>query len=493
LKQLIEQYVSDKQRLKMVLPQIISLINAPNKHLENTIILISSMKELKRTALKTGNEHLRCYYINLTRGIVHRMVGNSKTELSWKDALFHTSQKPRMSLSDLTFVGKFHLDIPCSANDFLKFNSEEMQVCAAIGITNADGRQQVADQSKLCLDADFSIGYTGTTVDGIGVYHDISNNRRILKSSQLTAKYITRIVEGYVSPDLLYEEIPLIFSQVKTLIQNHYEGSILESACAVFTKVFYLNKVTCQVITGSVGDCTAFAWNPISKKVVILASARQHDQGPQFNPMSIVDKLDGTKLQRSKTTLPRDAVIFRMTDGAWQMLPNIQSGVLHDHSTQRDYIETVVDIEQLSYLFSNFDEKHPNASEQEYRDLLLTEVISTVNKTKDSIRVLLDAIQKIHLPRCAVVMCADEDVVKFGDFMNWLSQENQETHGMLVLTLNRLEYVITLMGSLPVSELCNTLNNHVDLGDDTLITVQRVSNVAELIDHEEGSQKCNIF
>lgn len=485
--------MAGQRSLRLVLPQVVSLLKDPNHSAENKLLLVSLMHQSKRVFVNSKDAQLERRYNKLTKGVVQGITGTSLSHLSWKEALFNPSSKTKLSISDITIVSRFHLNSRSSEAEFVKFDSLKLHLCSGIGITSADSRPEMTEDAKLCLDADFNIGYTGTTVDGIGVYQDIGKNKDILKSSKLTAKYVSLLADSYTEASHLLGAVPLIFSQVNQLIRNEFAGNILESACCVLTKVFHLGNSTCQVVTGSVGDCMAFAWNPSSKQVVMLASARQYDFGAQFNPLSITDKLAESQVQKSIIELPQEAVIFRMTDGAWQMLPNVQSDVHQDDSTNRSYIDTIIDTAKLSKMFSDFDERHSNPTEGDYRDMLLAEILSAVNATKVSVKKIIDDIQLLYLPKCSETLGVDVNILQFGAFIRWLLNEDMPLHDQLILMLNRLEYAVSLMNEAPVIEIFNALNKGIDFGDDVLLTVQRTGTQYESNDREEERLKCSIL
>lgn len=493
LKRLVEEYMSGQRSLKVVLPQIGSLIKATDRSNDNTLQFLALMRQSKKIFRDSNDALLETRYNDLTQGIVAYLTGSSKSQLTWKEVIFSPHSKTKLAISDVSIVSRFHLDSPSTDAEFKKFDSVEQHLSSGIGITSADSRPDMTEQLKLCLDADYNIGHTGTTVDGIGVYQDMSRNKAIMKASKLTAKYVSLIAERYTDPTILFQSVPFIFSQVNHLIRNHFSGNILESACCVLSKIFPKDNATYQVVTGSVGDCMAFAWDPNSKEVVMLASARQYDFGAHYNPLSIADKLADSLIQRSMIDLPQEAVIFRMTDGAWQMLPNIQSEVHLDQSTHRSYIDTIIDVAKLSEIFSDFDESHPNPTVSDYRDMLLTEILRAVNTTKVSIREMIDEIQTQYIPECLKSFDIEPCTLKFGDFLKWLLNEDKNRHDEFVLMLNRLEYANSLMAEAQVVEIFTALNKGIDFGDDVLLTVQGVGNDYESYHKEEDGLKCNIL
>lgn len=479
MKKLIEEYVVGSMAADSAASKIISMTKSTHERsLDNKILLVKLLHNLK------NNEERKESYLLLKGALINAVKLKPGSSLSWKDVMFQSGEY-RASLSDVTLTSKFHLNTPCGLDDFQKKDLPEMNFSSVIGITHADNRKEVEDKTELCLDADYSCGYTGTTVDGIGAYLDIKDNKKIMKSSKLTAKYVTRIVNNVKGPDALYNAIPGIFSNVNALIRNYFRKLVVESACGVFTKAFYHDENMCEVVTGAVGDCMAFAWVPDLKKIVMLATARQHDFGPQFNPVAMTDKLVGTMIQRSRVILPRNAVIFRMTDGAWQMLPNVQSDTLLDEVGKRKYLESTIDDEKLSQLFVEFDYEHSNATAQDYRDVLLDEIIKNVNSVKASLEPLLGRIQSV----CLVEFSKERDMeckdVMFHEFSDWLVFQDEETHDDFLTMLKRLECVIDLLDTVPVLALCDSLLTKVDIGDDTTLAVQSLREVG-------GFKKCII-
>lgn len=455
------------------------LLNNSELGLKHKILLLEQLAVFKRQAELSQDPIKQTHYNTLKNRLKALMaIPNSVPQESWKDALFcSNNQAQRAYLANFEHSGLFHVNQRSEVADFQTYQQPQLHYSAALGITHADNRTDPNEKTELCLDAEYQLEETGTTVDGIGVYQSIENNQHILKSSKLTAKIVTRLCHAYADPEALFRALPWIFQQSRHLIKKHFEGAITESACCVMTKVFAHNDECVEVISAGVGDCLAFAWLPEQNRVVTLSSAKQYDYGVQFNPLSVTDALSESMIQRSRILLPNTAIIFRMTDGAWQMLPNQTSKKQVDVHAKRHFIETVIDHKAMATLLSQFTENNPNATEVDYRDFLLQHITKKINALKLTAPELFQTMLPDKLDAYKQAHQTQATEPTFAEFSPWFEDQEPETHAKLIETLSQLECVMDLLSNVTIQELCQSFTQKLELGDDTTLSVQSLSSL----------------
>lgn len=445
-------------------------------HLAQKIALVEWMKARKIHATQSKSEDALLAYQHLKRRLTELLLpAHSPQNCAWKDALFNTTHSGwRNTLSAFQREGLFHIDQPTVDDDFIQTKNEATHYSAILGITHSDSRANPVQRVELCLDAEYQYRNTGTTVDGIGVYPDLAHNRAILKCSKLTAKTLTQLAQQMDDPKQLFDALPTLFDLTRQVIKSHFRNTISESACAVMTKVFPYSDELCEVVTAGVGDCLAFAWLPTQKQVINLASAKQYDFGRQYNPLSVTNNLTPSMIQRSRILLPNNAVIFRLTDGAWQMLPNRTSSRQFDAQAKRHYIETSIDTTAMATLFCTMSETPLLDNSEGYREFLTQHIIRTVNRLKHNTPTLLQDDIPAALKEYQSTHPSGESDPTFAEFSPWLAQQNPERHQAWIDCLTQLECVIDLLQDVSLSELNSAFANQFELGDDTTFSVQCV-------------------
>lgn len=445
----------------------------------NALILIITLKKIKSqlyhllslSELNSNSQEntLSSLYSSLISAL--KITFQTSPDISWKDGLFHRKSISRLNLHNVGITSNFHLSYSISQENFVQHDNPILGVSSVIGITYCHQQDEDSAQTKLCLDAEYTSGSAGTTADGIGEYHDDEMNKNIAKSSTITAKYLTRLVNGYHSSGQLFKEMPQLFQHVQTIIKAHFHPNPIEGACCVVTKAFLEKDGSVSVVTSSVGDCMAIAWDKKNKSVTVLASARHHDFGMQFNPISITDNLSGSAMQTTVHNFKNPIVIIRMTDGAWQPLPNNQSIIKNDRKTKKRYLEPAININTWNTMLTEFDAKNPHASATDYRDFLLSKIISNLNETKKQLHGFVDFLKSSYLNKFMDQTNKTLDSATFKEFYTWLKNIDIKFHAQLSQLLTQQEYVMDLIKDACLAEIISSLENNIELGDDVTLTV----------------------
>ncbi len=454
---------------------------------DNVLILIITLKKIKRQishqASSTENSSdsqktpSRALYSELIRAL--KIQFQTSPGMSWKDGLFHQKSTSTLNLHNIGITSNFHLSHLISQDNFVRHDDPISGLSSVIGITYCNHKDEDLAQTKLCLDAEYTCGSAGTTADGVGEYHDHEMNQNIAKSSTITAKYLTRLVNGYSSSAQLLKDMPQLFQNVQSIIKAHFSPNPVEGACCVVTKAFFEKDGSVSVVTGAVGDCMAIAWDKLNKSVNVLASARHHDFGMQFNPISITDNLSGTATQTTLHNFKNPIVIFRMTDGAWQALPNNQSKIKHDRKNKKRYFEPTIDTHSWNKMLSEFDEKNPHASTNNYRDFLLSRIISTLNETKKQLIDIINLLKSNYLVNYLAQTEKTLDTITFNEFYAWLKKHDNEFHSQFTQILKQQEYVMDLIKDASLKEIVSSLENNIEIGDDVTLSVQDPQSIYE--------------
>lgn len=283
-----------------------------------------------------------------------------------------------------------------------------------------------------------------------------------------TVKLVTRYVQWYPDVESLYVELPDLLIHVGKAVKYgflHPENA--GTASCVVTRTF-VNADHIQLVAGGIGDGLVAVFDPVQGFFKTLIKPRQYYRGDQSTPLSITEKFAEGRVQCIQCTLSEQAILFRMTDGAWELLPH-QKQQYPDPHHQTTYIEYSLDDQWLYTLLLPLAED--TTDPEDYRLVLQTQIQNTLQTKKDLLltqqHFLQTQLEAFELHRQDSLATAS-----LGDFIQWL-QTQADGLSTLQSFLQTLNMQTQAIDTLPLSSL-ESLLQHVNLGDDITLHVESV-------------------
>jgi hypothetical protein len=394
----------------------------------------------------------------------------------WKHCYFNqtpVSHLQRCGGKNGNFIyGFFHLNRTWDNKRLVYF--DDAQFSSFLGSTYFSNDKPFEAEETLCLDANYQQDHTGATADGYGHFGSLAENRKVQLTAYRTVKYMTRYASLYPDPESLMTDLPALFHHVGEAVKFSFlHPKEAGTTSCVLTRVFNTEKGIILVCAG-IGDGMVAVFDPVKKIAKTLISPRQYDRGGQFIPLSITEKLVKESLQTVCCEISDKAILFRMTDGAWDALPH-KITKYHDPQIQRDYLSYTLNED---FFFNHcFTLDTEEATSQEYRKLFETYVQETIEKRRNKFIEQQQLIQK-YLSAFEEVHTNPHPLME--DFMTWV--ENQyliDFNNLLQDFLQNLNIDTTDIQKLPLANL-NAQLEHISVGDDITLHVECVSDVTQV-------------
>jgi len=234
------------------------------------------------------------------------------------------------------------------------------------------------------------------------------------------------------------------------------------------TRVFPLKEGRCQVVVAGVGDGMVVTWEPHVKKLTTILKPRHYHHGvlTPYTPVSITHKLSGAMLQTAMVELVPGSVLIRMTDGAWRMLPHLNSDKMIDEDAKKPFKYRTLDCQVLEPELTQFCNQNQRAGAVEYRQWFQAYIESSVERQKFSLLSQHGAIKE----KRQVFSQVNPNSRFLGEFLEWAKKDNP-FYQMLLSFLNALGVMMEGIEGVPMSTLDTELSK-VELGDDLALHVQ---------------------
>jgi tetratricopeptide (TPR) repeat protein len=366
-----------------------------------------------------------------------------------------------------TVSGNFHLNQQLSLDRFVIYTFPNCFAMLGSSYFSTDKPQSI--EKTLCLDTNFQVGDCGATSDGYGHFASLELNKVVHMTAYRTVKLATRYCQLYSEPALLYENIPVLFPCIGSAIkQSFLHPEEAGTASVVITKVFPDpdrdgNKI---IVAAGVGDGMVLAYTPSSGSLVTLIKPRQYNRGFQFTPISVTEKYTPSVIQRCIVSVPKDTIILRMTDGAWELLPLKDRVKEMDSDFKRHYYESEVDTKVLSPQLLQFKQEHTEITVSEYGEFLRHLMTKTLLERKEKIWAYTQELPKFISTYKTV------NTGTVSQFVDWLSVYDTQFFSLWQQCLEYLHYDWNAIKDFDTEEFLKSLEK-ANIGDDVTLYVEK--------------------
>lgn len=272
-------------------------------------------------------------------------------DYSWKDSLYNapTELPQRQKATNIT-PHAFNQPLDESS---VPITDSHPNFSAANGATRA--HEFGLNKSFLAAGASTARQYSFATSDAISK-RDKYTTEAMARASYFTSKHLTRLVAHSDNKKALLRDLPTIFAACSKEVRTKSNAS----ANGILTVVFPTKDVhAVDVVTASVGDNLAIAWDPKNRSVKVLTTPyvslptnQRHGQ-TQTQRVAITENLPAELLNVDETRLSTDCYILHLTRGVWEMLPGNQMApnALTSHADE-DFYAVNIDTAFLTDLLS---------------------------------------------------------------------------------------------------------------------------------------------
>ncbi len=416
--------------------------------------------------------HLRALNLELKQQLAQGL------RQSWRQVLLgRTSINKRLYSSREVEVG--NIEQPISIERVLMYATPKAKDTAvALGSTFASAHHSSVFTKDIGLDAGANSLGTGVTVANFGHLPAFESKKEVAKSINIVAEETLDVINGYVSAGKLFVEMADVFHIVGKRVGIKLQSGKIGRASCVFTKQFPREDGQIDVVTGGVGDCMAFAYIPSSGRVIQLSNPRQYKREMGYHPMSVTEDLSGGMLQRSLHRLPDGAILFRLTDGAWEALATATSPVEYDIQASRPYVETIIDTIKISKALKAFTQNNPKATAVDYCTYMRNYVVSQTEMNRQFLLNFIEELKQYladYKGTEAYLELMNNTVSRKPTVKDFIVYAHQ---GNFVADLERYfklcNFVTEETAKQPLSTLEDMLKAELKVGDDTMICVDEV-------------------
>lgn len=373
----------------------------------------------KENETKRTSSELAWFYTQKLALLKKELKIELHTTEKWKDALYGDTTtlqrdkhkqflvQPSVSYRDLRR--------PIQDDRIVIMKGGNASVSGFSGTTFTSSDQRQITGITEIVDASYSVGDVDALGDGFGHYNGAESYREkeVGGTAYFANKNLARGANSIENPEALYKALPEIFKIAGAEAEQKARNPVTKRAAKEKTsgsvvKLFESNQGY-KAVVGSVGDGMVLAWLPDSEELVVLAAARQYERinsgsGLTFNPISVTENLQGNMLQRQVVSLPENAIIVSMTDGAWESFP-VESFPVEDPEVKTDftpynygeemngetapslrYRDFSVRTEQMKKIFKEVKDKNPNATAREYNLTLKNKIIENTEEKREELR-----------------------------------------------------------------------------------------------------------
>ncbi len=419
--------------------------------------------------------------------------------------------------SGITVNGFFHLSQTITPERFVIDEESLPGISGLLGSTYFSADKPFSSEKTLCLDTNYQSGTAGATSDGYGHFMTEKENCAVQQAAYRIVKLAVRYANFYTDAETFYQDLPQLLHHIGQAVkQSFLHPEEAGTASCALTKAFIQQNEKNEkgegnenskgnkkiVVSGGVGDGMVIAWDPCLNKLTVLLNPRQYDRGFQFTPISITETLKGQMIQRNVTILPSEAFLIRMTDGAWQLLPN-RSVKLFDVDANKHYMEYTLDVNILEEKLQIFALQNPDAKARNYREFLQSIMqvaledqksllLEYQHSTKQKLKQFGE--EKNHgnsAPNEKNENNKSNNVKTFSDFIAWAENTDKDFHNLLLMGLQILGFTPEVLQDMPLFDFSKTLEK-INIGDDITLHVESLAN-AENINEQKQIIGSNMF
>ena len=370
--------------------------------------------------------------------------------------------------SGITIKGFFHLSESIKPERFVVNEDVFANISSSLGSTYFSNDKSLTEESTLCLDANYQSDTAGATADGYGHFGSEELNRNVQQAAYRTVKLAVRYAHLYTDATSFYEDMPKLFAHIGQAVkQSFLHPEEVGTASCVLTKTFPQSDGKVMIVAGGIGDSMVMVWEPKSHQLNVLINPRQYNRGFQFTPISITETLEGEKMvQRTIEMFSADALLIRMTDGAWQLLSYKCSDKLLDKGANQHYLEYTLDTPLLEKKLHQFAHQYPGAQAKEYREFLQGSMQKTLYKQKSR---LLQQQQAIQVQLKIFPIRSEKNTVE--DFFIWAAKTNEDFYRLLTEFLSTINVSLESIKEISLLEFFKKMEK-INIGDDITLHVE---------------------
>jgi len=405
---------------------------------------------------------------------------------TWKEAWLNQPNSLKSNFGGKagnSITGSFHMSSPIEfPKRFVSFDEPAggggSKLSAVIGSTYFSTAKPLdATTKELILDANYQIGSTGAIADGLGHFKSDELNKTIHFAAYRACKLGTRYANLYTDPGTLYAEIFPLFCCLgvavkQSFLQPHEAGT----TTLLLTKVFPTKEKKEKIlVSAGIGDCMGFMYTPSTNKLHILSKPRQYERGGQYSPISLTEKLEPGYIQKSWHKVDDDSFIFRMTDGAWELLPHTVAKLPDLNRRGRFYLEYTPDIEALTEILNSFCIQNPNANPRDFRLCLFHLIQKTLKERREK----LCLYQQITEPKFQFYSARADSKNTIKSFLSWSKDNDTNFYDLFLASIGYLNYDLASIEESTLDEFKTTISS-IQFGDDVALHVESIYPFEEL-------------
>ena len=186
----------------------------------------------------------------------------------------------------LTFFQiNFNLNSEFTLDRFLIHSHLNNHFCCVLGTTYANESFPSTILDSPCLDTFCSMQDVSAIADGYEHYPDKEMNGIIFEVAHHTVKSLVKLSSSFSSAKEMFKELPWLFKKTGETVRNKFHCMEKhEEAGALVIRSFIKTESEREIVTGSVGDCIAIAWIPMTLELKILSHPRQYKVHGIFRP-----------------------------------------------------------------------------------------------------------------------------------------------------------------------------------------------------------------
>lgn len=244
-------------------------------------------------------------------------AGRNRVE-GWKNALFSSQIQERMRcrFAKMEYANDLSLPIDKAGRSY-SVEAEGMHLeYGSLFATNKAHR--MSSNGDHNLDGCYAVGCKGggsvlALGDGSGGHFgDATQDAQVARASYFGSKMACRLLSMHKDPVALTRDLARIVDAVSNEIERKSTEATTLLACRIFP-----GKEKSRLVGFNVGDSLAFAWDPITKKILPVAPSVCSDAGTAILPTAC----KAFEKRLFDVELPSHALLFLCTDGVVDFLP----------------------------------------------------------------------------------------------------------------------------------------------------------------------------
>ncbi|MFS8564583.1 MAG: protein phosphatase 2C domain-containing protein [Rhabdochlamydiaceae bacterium] len=245
----------------------------------------------------------------------------------WKEALLQIRPQEQVACHSVFLRYANSLAFPINMSERIVF-SHDKNFSSAFGSTFATNKPEridseghiLLDATSRCVCFDGKNACTGFALglgDGAGGHFgDHLQDEHIAKAAHVATKSAVQLLSAYHDPEELVKNLQLVIKAVDKKVQEKGagEGTTL-LGCRVFP-----DASGYRLIGFNIGDNLLIGWNPSLQTVIPLLSSNLTEAGTALIPGSY----RSFEIQIIDTVVPKDTLLFLMSDGVHDTLPFVE-------------------------------------------------------------------------------------------------------------------------------------------------------------------------